>query len=123
MAKDRDLGTVCPTGPGQPGSGAFDNGRRWEAYRDENEGRETATISENEGDGPLAIVRRNPLTAVLTGFGLGLGFGLAVALLVTRREPSWYERNISEPFHDLPDTLRRVPESIGSYIPQSWKRR
>ena len=65
---------------------------------------------------------RNPLTAVMTGFGLGLGFGLAVTLLFTRRERSWYEQNIAGSLQNLPERLRHVPDSIGSYVPTAWKR-
>jgi hypothetical protein len=46
-----------------------------------------------------------------------------VTLLISRREPSWYERNISEPFQHLPERLRHVPDSLGSYLPASWKNR
>jgi hypothetical protein len=94
------------------------NGRRSESGPDDKE----MTDSRDDQDGaPLGLVRRNPITAVMSGFGLGLGFGLAVTLLITRREPSWYERNISEPLHHLPERLSRVPSSVGSLVQSSWR--
>ena len=88
-----------------------------------NEMGEREPMAGNENGGPLRFVQQNPLTSVMTGFGLGLGFGLAVTLLMTRRELSWYERNISEPFQHLPDRLKRVPDSVGNYLQASWKHR
>jgi hypothetical protein len=73
---------------------------------------------------------------VLTGFGIGFGLGLFVTLLLTRREPGWFERYAPESIQDLPDRLRRLPETVAScvpdrmkqaqetmasYVPRSWK--
>jgi hypothetical protein len=58
----------------------------------------------------------------LTSFGLGLGFGLMVTLLISRRrEESWLERTLPESMQHLPARLMRVPESLASYAPASWK--
>ncbi len=118
MAKTRDLGNVSQAGA----SSRFENGRSEQSYQGENGGQAGNRVSE-EYARSLELVRRNPLSAVMTGFGLGLGFGLAVTLLVTRREPTWYEQNIAEPFQRLPQRLRRAPEAIESYLPASWKHR
>ena len=122
MAKDRDLRAGRSMATEQRRPGDFENGRHREAYRDENEGREWIGRGESEGPEPLGIVRRNPLTAVMTGFALGLGFGLAMTLLITRRERSWYQENIAGTLQNLPERLRHVPDSIGAYVPTAWKR-
>ena len=68
------------------------------------------------------MIQRNPMGSVLTGFGLGLGFGLAVTLLISRRrEETWFERSIPEAMQHLPERFKRVPESLASYVPASWK--
>jgi hypothetical protein len=67
------------------------------------------------------VVARYPYPSVLTGFGFGFGFGLVVTLLLNRREPTWFERYMPEPIQHLPDRLKGVPESLGSYWPGSWK--
>src|SRR5262245_8717290 len=67
------------------------------------------------------IVQARTCTTVLTSFGLGFGFGLAVTLLLTRREISWYERYAPDALRHLPDRLRNVPEALTSYLPASWK--
>jgi hypothetical protein len=83
-----------------------------------------------------AFVERNPYSTVLTSFGIGFGFGLFVTLLMSRREPNWFERYAPEAIQDLPDRLKHlpdqlkhlpdrfkhVPESVASYVPSSWKR-
>ena len=76
---------------------------------------------DNENGRLVEIVKRNPIPVVMSAFGLGLGFGLGLALLVTRRQPTWFERNVPESFQHLPQRLRHVPESLGSYLPSSWK--
>jgi hypothetical protein len=69
------------------------------------------------------MIERNPLSAVLTGFGLGLGFGLTVTLLISRqRQQTWWERNLPESLSHLPDRFKHVPESLTSHLPTSWKR-
>jgi hypothetical protein len=92
-------------------------------------------------DGPDAagrvggFVERNPYSTVLTSFGIGFGLGLFVTLLISRREPGWFERYAPEAMQDLPDRLKHlpdqlkqlpdrfkhVPESVASYVPSSWK--
>ena len=68
------------------------------------------------------LIQRNPMSSVLTGFGLGLGFGLVVTLLFgRRRDETWFERTMPAGFQHLPERLKRVPESLGSYVPASWK--
>jgi hypothetical protein len=76
-----------------------------------------------------AFVERNTATTMLAGFGLGFGLGLFVTLLITRREPTWFERYAPEAMQDLPETLKQlperikhVPETLSSYVPSSWKR-
>ena len=68
------------------------------------------------------MIQRNPMSSVLTGFGLGFGFGLAVTLLISRkREETWFERTMPETIQHLPERFKRVPESLASYVPASWK--
>ncbi len=82
------------------------------------------------------FVGRNPYATVLTSLGLGFGFGLFVTLLISRREPSWFEKYAPEAIQDLPgrlkhlpdhlrnlpDRFKHVPESVASYVPDSWKK-
>ncbi len=99
----------------------FEDRDRWS---DENQRREPAPEHEDEGAGPIVqIAQRYPLSALMTGFGFGLGFGLGLTLLLTRRQQTWFERNIPESIQHLPDQLKRVPHSLGSYVPSSWKNR
>jgi hypothetical protein len=91
-------------------------------YPQANEANEHENEQEREErDSVRQIVARYPYPSLLTSFGLGFGFGLVVTLLVNRREPNWFERNVSEPIHHFPDRLKRVPEAIGSHLPNSWK--
>ena len=76
---------------------------------------------ENESGRVLTLVKSNPIPVVVGAFGLGLGFGLGLALLVTRRQPTWFERNVPESFQHLPERLSHVPDRLGSYLPSSWK--
>jgi hypothetical protein len=93
----------------------FENRERW---RDENQRPEL----EGKGGGTIArAVQPHPLSAVLTGFGFGLGFGLGLTLLLTRRQPTWFEQNVPESIQHLPEQLKRVPNSLSSYVPSSWK--
>jgi hypothetical protein len=79
-------------------------------------------VDREEGGRIDQIIERNPMSLVLTGFGLGLGFGLMVTLLISRRrEESWLERTLPEAMQHLPARLKRVPESLASYAPTSWK--
>ena len=78
--------------------------------------------SEKKGGMLGQVIQRSPMSSVLTGFGLGFGFGLAVTLLISRRrEETWYERTMPETIQHLPERFKRVPETIASYVPQSWK--
>jgi hypothetical protein len=100
----------------------FAEGPHGGADREDNHGGSSPTGGEHREPGAIEqFVQWQPLSSVMTGFGLGLGFGLMVTLLLTRREPSWYERHMPSTFQDLPERLRRVPESLGSYVPSSWK--
>jgi hypothetical protein len=92
--------------------------------RRSDQGGESMSELEWEQDGRIdQLVRRNPLSSVLTGFGLGFGFGLAVTLLISRRrEDTWFGRTMPETIQHLPERFRRVPESLASYVPASWKR-
>ncbi len=84
-------------------------------------GREAvAEFGQHAQEEATQFLQSNPMLSVMTGFGLGLGFGLAISLLLSRREPSWYERAFPEQFQHLPESLKRVPQSIGSYLP-NWK--
>jgi hypothetical protein len=85
------------------------------------EGFEPETGLENMENSVVGMVHRNPLGAVMTVFGLGLGFGLGLTLLLPRREQSWFERNMPDSIQHLPERLRRVPDSFGTYIPSAWK--
>jgi hypothetical protein len=68
------------------------------------------------------MIQRNPMSSVLTGFGLGLGFGLAVTLLISRRrETTWFERTMPDSIQHFPERFKRVPESLAAYMPASWK--
>jgi hypothetical protein len=117
MPNSKDFQKVRSQSPAYRRGGDFENGRRWESEN------KAPADTESQDTGPLEFVRQNPLASVMTGFGLGLGFGLAITLLMTRRELSWYERNISEPLQHLPERLKRVPDSVGSYLQSSWKHR
>jgi hypothetical protein len=95
-----------------------DHGR----WSDENQQREPSRQLEDEETNPIAgIVQHHPLSAVMAGFGFGLGFGLGLTLLLTRRQQTWFERHVPESIQHLPDRLMRVPNSLGSYVPSSWK--
>jgi hypothetical protein len=75
-----------------------------------------------EGARIFELVDRNPFAAVMAAFGLGLGFGLGLTVLLTRREENWFERNMPESMQNLPDRLKHVPETLGSYVPR-WAQR
>ncbi len=76
-------------GPGGDfeGRGEYGNGRR------EGQGYEEGWDASGRVAG---FVARNPYKTVMTSFGIGFGFGLFVTLLVSRREPSWFERYAPE---------------------------
>jgi hypothetical protein len=46
---------------------------------------------------------------------------LALTLLLTRRQQTWFEQNVPESIQHLPEQLGRIPSSLGSYVPSSWK--
>jgi hypothetical protein len=119
MARRNEFEPVGPNVSSKERPRHFEERGRW---ADEHEGHEQPTGHEEEDAGPIVqMMRRNPVSAVMTGFGLGFGFGLAITLLVTRREPSWFMRNVQEPLHQLPERLKHIPDSFGSYVPSSWK--
>jgi hypothetical protein len=85
------------------------------------DGHDTEEQERDDLDSVRQVVARYPYPSLLTSFGLGFGFGLAVTLLVNRRVPSWFERNVYEPIQHFPDRLKRVPETMSSHLPTSWK--
>jgi hypothetical protein len=94
----------------------------FEERRPSDEGESTNESDRKEGGRIDQMIQRNPMSSVLTGFGLGLGFGLVVTLLISRRrDPTWFERTMPETIQHLPERFRRVPESLASYVPSSWK--
>jgi hypothetical protein len=115
MTQKSESRTNGPHVAAKEGPPNFEDRHRWS---DENQGREL----EDEGANPIArIVQYHPLSTVVAGFGFGVGFGLALTLLLTRRQQSWFERNVPESIQHLPEQLRRVPNSLGSYVPSTWK--
>ena len=102
--------------PGSEGGVGFEE-------RDHGRASESMDELEREESGMLGqVIQRSPMSSVLTGFGLGFGFGLAVTLLISRRrQETWYERTMPETIQRLPERFKRVPETIASYVPQSWK--
>jgi hypothetical protein len=92
--------------------------------RGSSEGGESMGALEREKGGRIEqLIQRNPMSSVLTGFGLGFGFGLMVTLLISRqRQQTWFERTIPETIQHLPERFKRVPETWASYVPDSWKR-
>ena len=92
------------------------------AQRVSNQEDEPEASDETGEGGPIChAVQSRPLASVMTSVGLGFGFGLVVTLLLSRPRQSWFERNMPEPIQHLPDRLKRVPESLASYVPSSWK--
>jgi hypothetical protein len=117
------------THPGSPleehprsGSGNSGNHSRGETYRER--GHAAGELAEGQECATHAVGRmvdRYPYASLLTGVGVGFGFGMALTLLLPRRQPSWYEQYVPESMHHLPERLRKVPETLGSYLP-AWKR-
>ena len=58
------------------------------------------------------MVARNPAPSLALGFGIGFGLGLALTMLLSRREETWWERNLPEGWSRLPDRLREMPDRI-----------
>ena len=119
MTQKSESRTNGPHVAANEGPPSFEERRRWS---DENQGREPARELDDEGANPIArIVQYHPLSTVVAGFGFGLGFGLALTLLLTRRQQTWFERNVPESIQHLPEQIKRVPNSLGSYVPSTWK--
>jgi hypothetical protein len=119
-------------------------------YAEESGGRQESGIGrgdegwddEGQGEsGPWGGVQRmvseRPHSSLMTAFGVGFGLGLLVTLLLNREEETWFERYAPDAIQDLPDRLRHAGhkvsdsmsgsfkhagESLGSYVPNSWKR-
>ena len=75
-------------------------------------------------DRATGAIARHPSTSVAAGFGLGLGIGVLLALVLTQREESYYERYMPDALRDIPDHLRgladrarHLPETLANYIP------
>jgi hypothetical protein len=127
MAQRQDFRTNRPATPGQ-GRSRNDPGGELEERsgagmdRDPSRQRDHETTDDQRGAYSVdQLVARYPYVSLMTGFGFGLGFGLVVTLLLTRREPTWFERYVPEPIQHFPDRLKRVPETLTSYFPGSWK--
>ena len=69
------------------------------------------------------MVARNPSESVLVGFGVGLGLGILLAVALTQREETWYEKYAPDSLLDLPDRLRDLPDRISSEIARHLPRR
>ena len=70
------------------------------------------------------VVARHPGSSVAAGFGLGLGLGVLLAMVLTQREESAYERYVPDSIRDLPSRFRGVarrvrdlPETLADYLP------
>ena len=97
--------------PGSPGLAPWDL-----KNVEPGQGGETMNELDSGRDGRLIqMIQRNPMSSVLTGFGLGLGFGLTVTLLISRRRE---ERGLSEP---CPKPSRIYP-SGSSEFRNRWPR-
>jgi hypothetical protein len=119
MTQKSESRTNGPHVSAKEGPPDFEDRGRW---GDEKQRHEPARELEDEGANPITrIVQHHPLSAVMTGFGFGLGFGLGLTLLLTRRHQTWFERNVPESIQHLPEQFKRVPDSLGSYVPSSWK--
>ncbi len=109
-------------GPHAAAKEAPTNFQERDLWSDANERAEPLRELEEGGRNPVArIVHHHPLSTVMAGFGVGLGFGLGLTLLLTRRQQTWFERNVPESIQHIPEQLRRVPSSLGSYVPSTWK--
>jgi hypothetical protein len=71
------------------------------------------------------FVARHPVMALAAGFGAGVGLGvLAVAVLRSQEEESWWERHLpSASLHGLTEGIRKLPAKAAEYIPESrsWR--
>jgi hypothetical protein len=117
MPKRNGFQTERPGSPGSLGAVGFEQ-------RGAGQGDESMNQLDREEGGRIdQLIQRNPMSSVLTGFGLGFGFGLMVTLLISRqRQQTWFERAIPETIQHLPERFKRVPETWASYVPDSWKR-
>jgi hypothetical protein len=108
--------------PDRPGSSHSEGAVGFEERGPSQAGESMNEIDREDGGRIDQMIARNPMSSILTSFGLGLGFGLMVTLLISRRrEESWLERTLPESMQHLPARLKRVPESLASYAPASWK--
>ncbi len=82
---------------------------------------------ENEGEGGYSFadfVDRHPVKALVAGFGLGVGLGvLAVAIFKREEKHSWSSRFSTPSFQELSSGIRKLPEKVADYIPESlsWR--
>lgn len=117
MPKRNGFQTDRPGSPGSLGAVGFEErgpGQRGESMNE---------LDQQDGGRIDQMIQRNPMSSVLAGFGLGFGFGLMVTLLISRqRQQTWFERSVPETIQHLPERFKRVPESLASYVPASWKR-
>jgi len=117
MPKRNGFRTDYPGSLGSPGAVGFEE-------RGQSEGGESKNERDREEGGRIdQMIQSNPMSSLLSGFGLGFGFGLMVTLLISRRrDQTWFERTMPESIQHLPERFKRVPETWASYVPASWKR-
>jgi len=68
------------------------------------------------------LVSRHPAPAVAFGFGMGFGLGLFLALaLRPRQEHAWSDWTMPDSVRHLPQHLRRLSDSISSYVEEKYR--
>jgi len=70
------------------------------------------------------FVAEHPVTSLVVGFGAGVGLGVLAVAVLGRREETWWERHRpSASLHGLSEGIRKLPEKVAEYIPESlpWR--